>query len=58
MEQYLQEKMAKHKTLLNFIENVAKAGFSREAPKMLTAAAFPRLTHVLKSVPKDDASAT
>ncbi len=58
VEQYLQEKLAKHKTLLNFIKNVAKAGFSREAHKMLTTADVPRLTHVLKSVPKDDASTT
>ncbi len=39
-----------------FIENVAKVGFSREAHKMLIAAIVPRLTYVLKSVPKDASS--
>ena len=58
VEQYLQEKLSKHKTLLEFIKNVAKAGFSREAHKMMTAAVLLRLIHVLKSVPKDDASTT
>ena len=46
----------KHKLLLNFIENVAKVGFSREAHKMLMGVAIPCLTHILKSVPKDESS--
>jgi len=31
-------------------------GYPREAHKMLTRSAVPRLSHVLKSVPKDDTS--
>jgi hypothetical protein len=46
----------KHNTLLSFILDVAKMGFPREARKMLTGSAVPRLTHILKSVPKDHAS--
>jgi hypothetical protein len=30
--------------------------FSREAHKMLKGSVIPRLTHILKSVPKDPAS--
>ena len=46
----------KHEQLLDFISVVAKIGFSREAHKMLIGSAVPRLTHIVKSVPKDDAS--
>jgi hypothetical protein len=35
--------------------DVAEMGFSREAHMMLTCSAVPRLTHILKSVPKDQA---
>ncbi len=56
VEQYLQTKLEKHQILLTFIENVDKVGFSREAHKMLTAVDVPRLTHVLKYVPKDASS--
>ncbi len=56
MDHYLQAKLEKHKILLTFIENEAKVGFSREAHKMLTVVVVPRLTHVLKSVPKDASS--
>jgi hypothetical protein len=56
VEQYLQVKLAKHKLLLSFIEDVANFGFPREAHKMLTGSVVPRLTHILKSVPKDDSS--
>ena len=31
-------------------------GFSRESHKMLTGSAVPRLTHILKPIPKDEAS--
>ncbi len=54
MKQYL--KLEKHKLLLTFIENVAKVGFSREAHKILTGSTVPRLTHILKSVPKVESS--
>ena len=54
--QYLQGKLEKHKLLLSFIEDVAKVGFSREAHKMLIGYAVPRLTHIMKSVSKDDSS--
>jgi hypothetical protein len=46
----------KHEQLLDFISVVAKMGSSREAHKMLIGSAVPRLTHIAKSVPKDDAS--
>ena len=46
----------KHTLLLSFIEDVAKVGFPREAHKMLTSSAVPRLTHILKYVPKNDSS--
>ena len=42
--------------LLSFIEDVAKVGYPREAHKMLTSSAAPRLTHVLESVPTDTTS--
>ena len=35
---------------------VAEMGFSREAHRMLTGSAVPRVTHILKSVSKDHAS--
>ena len=56
VEEYLQKKLGKHEQLLDFITVVARMGFAREAHKMLTGAAVPRLTHILKSVPKDEAS--
>ena len=56
VEEYLYKKLEKHKLLLSFIVDVAESGFSREAHKMLTGSAVPRLTHILKSVPKDHAS--
>ncbi len=48
--------ISKYEQLLDFISVVAKMGFSREAHKMLIGSAVPRLTHIAKSVPKDDAS--
>jgi hypothetical protein len=56
VEEYLDKKLLKHNTLLSFIVDVAKMDFPREAHKMLTGSAVPRLTHILKSVPKDQAS--
>ena len=56
VEAYLDNKLSKHKELLAFITDVAKAGYPREAHKMLTGSAVPRLSHVLKSVPKDQTS--
>jgi hypothetical protein len=53
VKQYFEEKLEKHELLLTFIENVVKVGFSREAHKMLTGSADPRLAHIMKSVPKD-----
>jgi hypothetical protein len=48
--------MEKHEQLMAFIVGVAEMGFSREAHRMLTGSAVPRLTHILKSVPMDHAS--
>ncbi len=56
VEEYLSKKLEKHKLLLSFIVDVANMGFSRESHKMLTGAAVPRMTHILKSIPKDGAS--
>ena len=56
MESLLHNKLEKHMLLLSFIEDVAKVRYSREADKMLTGSAIPRLTHVLKSVPNDASS--
>jgi hypothetical protein len=58
VEEYLYKKLVKHKLLLSFIVDVANMGFSRESHKMLSGSAVPRLTHILKSVPKDEASTT
>ncbi len=56
VKEYLQKKINKHQAILSFITDVVKLGHSREAHKMLTWSAVPRFTHVLKSVPKDEAS--
>jgi hypothetical protein len=53
IESYLFGKGIKHRQLLGFIKDVAAAGFPREAIAMLTGAACPRLTHLLKSVEKN-----
>jgi hypothetical protein len=58
VEEYLHKKLVKHKPLLSFIFYVANMGFSRESHKMLTGSAVPRLTRILKSVPKDESSTT
>ena len=56
VEDYLNDTHVKHKQLLSIIKDVAKMGYSREAHQMITNFAVPRLTHVLKSVPKDETS--
>ena len=56
VEHFLHNKLEKHRLPLSFIEDFAKVGYSREAHKMLTDFAVPRLTHVLKSIPKDTSS--
>jgi hypothetical protein len=53
VEAYLNNKLIKHKELISFITDVAKAGYPGEAHKMLTGSAVPRLSHVLKLAPKD-----
>ena len=55
VEEYLHKKLEKHKLLLPFIVDVEEMFFSREAQRMLTGSTIPRLTHILKSVPKDHA---
>ncbi len=53
VESYLFGKGMKHRELLYFITEVASVGFPREAVAMLTGAAGPGLTHLLKSVEKN-----
>jgi hypothetical protein len=55
IESYLRGKGLKHTQLLDFIKSVAEAGYPREATAMLTGAAFPRLSHILKSIQKNSA---
>ena len=43
----------KHGQLLSFILEIAAAGFPREVVAILTGAAEPRLTHLLKFVAKN-----
>jgi len=54
---YLRGTGLKHLLLLRFIKDVAAAGFPREAEQMLKEAAVPRLSHILRSVQKNDRSA-
>jgi hypothetical protein len=56
VEECLQNKLGKHDQLLSFITDVSKMGVSRESHKMLIGSAVPRLTHIVKSVPKDTSS--
>ncbi len=49
-------KEIKHRMLLTFIHEVAKAGFPRETVAVLTGAADPRLTHLLKSVERNSST--
>ena len=58
MHAYLDSKLNRHRFLLFFIEDVATAGYSREATTMLSGSVAPRMTHILKSIPKiEDTSA-
>jgi len=54
---YLKGKGLKHLLLLRFIKDVAAAGFLREAEQRLKGAAAPRLSHILKSVQKNNHTA-
>jgi hypothetical protein len=56
IESYLFGKRVKHRQLLTFITEVVAAGFPREAVVMLTGAARPRLTHLMKSVEKNSST--
>ena len=53
---YLQEKGLKHLLLIQFIIDVASAGFPREAKLMVKGVAVPRLSHILMSVRKNQPS--
>ena len=54
---YVRGKGLKHLLLLRFIKDVAAAGFPREAEQMLKGAAMPRLSHIFKSVQKNNHTA-
>jgi len=51
---YLRGKGPKHHLLLQFIKDVAAAGFPREAEQMLKGAAIPRLSHIMRSVQRNN----
>ena len=53
---YLQGKDLKHLFLLRFIRDVASAGFPKEAELMPKGTAVPRLSHILRSVQKNQHS--
>ena len=57
IESYLFGKGVKHRVLPNFIQEVAPAGFSREAVAMLIGAASQKLIYLLKSVQKNPQTA-
>ena len=50
---YIRGKRLKHHLLLSLIKDVAAAGFPREAEHMLKGAAVPRLSRILRLVPKN-----
>ena len=52
----MQGKGRTHRLLLDFIKDVAAAGFPREAEHLLKRATVPRLSHILKSVQKSHLS--
>jgi len=56
VDDYLRGKGLKHLLLLRFIKDVAAAGFPLEAEEMLKGAAAPRLSHILKSMQKNNNS--
>ncbi len=53
---YLQGKCLRHLLLLRFIKDVASAGFPKEADFMLKGAAIPRLSHIFRSMQKNQHS--
>ena len=53
---YLRGKGLKHLLLLRFVKDMANAGFPREAEQTLKGAPMPRLSHILKSVQKNNHS--
>ena len=57
-EAYLFGKGIKHRVLLNYIQEVASAGFPREAVAMLTGAASQKLVYLLTSVQKNPQTVT
>jgi hypothetical protein len=54
IDSYLLGKDIKHRQLLSFIQEAAWAGHPREAIAMLTWDVCPRLTHLLKSMEKNE----
>ena len=54
IDSYFFGKGIKHRQLLSFIREVATVGHPREAIAMLTRAAWPCLTHLLKSTKKNE----
>ena len=56
VQNFLEDKLQAQTNLSEFITEVALMGHSREAIAMLTGAAIPRQSHVLKSIVKDNAS--
>ena len=57
IESFLFDKGVKHRVLLNFIQEVAAAGFPREAVAMITGVASQKLIYLLKSVQKNPQTA-
>ena len=56
LSSYLKGKGRKHLLLFRFINDVALAGFPREAELVLKGAADPRLSHILRAVQKSEHS--
>jgi len=57
IDSYMFGKGIKHRVLLNFIQEVAAAGFPREAVAMLTGATSHKLVYFLKTVQKNPQTA-
>ena len=57
MSDYLRGKGLKHLLLMRFIKDVVAAGFPREVAQMLKGATMPRLSHIFKSVQKNNHTA-
>ena len=57
IESYMFGKGIKHRALLNFIQEVAAAGFPREGVAMLTGATSQKLAYLLKTVQKNSITA-